>query len=300
MVSRIMVVQRRYTGHHLAYVAMFADWSQRVGIEMTLLVKPGTDGTPEWQEHLSPYASHLELIEGETDLEHALSVARDRVIDRIVFPGGDHYLLPILRHWRLCREVPLTVLIMRPNGQQSASAFVRPLKSCSKWILRSLAARMSRATIFTLTSALNPRPRRRELRDPVWSQRAPSEAGLKTSPADRRWIGVVGSLSARKNVELIAETIVARPGLHNTGLLLAGRQSDTVRRQLGVLEKPLEEAGVDLRIVDRTLSDEELVRRGGQRRCPRDRPLQRGGERHPRDGGNTGRSRRLRWRAIVA
>ncbi len=128
MVSRIMVVQRRYTGHHLAYVAMFAEWSQRVGIEMTLLVKPGTDGTPEWQEHLSPYASHLELIEGETDLEHALSVARDRGIDRIVFPGGDHYLLPILRHWRLCRKVPLTVLIMRPNGQQSAVGVRSPVE----------------------------------------------------------------------------------------------------------------------------------------------------------------------------
>ena len=73
----------------------------------------------------------------------------------------------------------------------------------------------------------------------------------------RYWFGVVGAVTARKNLPLIAAAL-AGLGSKNVGLVVAGKFSDDVRTVIPAVEAVLAESGVPLLVHDRLLEELEL------------------------------------------
>ena len=226
------IVELEPLGHRLRYVRLLLDAVPPT--ERLLLVSPPVAASAEFAEHL---AGIDPVLLGSDDhdaaIPEALAVATAHGAGDLVIPDGDKAVRPLLwtllrgsSTWARPRRPRITLLLMRtavPGGPEAATVGMA-LKPALVAALRRLPG----VRVLFLTDAFGVVTRRpgfpgvAPVRDPV------------TPPADvpgapgsgRTRIGVLGVISARKNVPVLVRAAARRD---DVDVVLAGRCEPDVR-----------------------------------------------------------------------
>lgn len=232
------VVELDPLGHRLRYVRLLLDALPPT--ERLLLVSPRVAASPEFAEYLASVVGDVVVLSADdhdTAIPAALAVATARGARHLVVPDGDKAVRPLLRalvRGSLGRSRPrrphVTVLLMRtalPGGPEAATVGMA-LKPALVAALRGLrGVRVHFLTdAFGVVTGRPGFPGVTPVRDPV----TPPAASLdppRTSGRVR--LGVLGVISARKNVPVLLRAAAGRPEIE---VVLAGRCEPDVRELL--------------------------------------------------------------------
>jgi hypothetical protein len=229
------IVELEPLGHRLNYVRLLAE--HLAPPERLLLVSPAVAGSPEFEQHLGHLEADVVVLAADdhaTALPDALAVATARGAGHLVVPEADKAVLPVLRallrgalRWARPRRPRVTLLLMRtalPGGPEAATLGMA-LKPALVAVLRALPG----VRVLFLTDAFGVVTRRRgfpgvrPVRDPV-TPPDPAPTGRAAGPRAR--VGVLGVISARKNVPVLVAAAARRP---EVDVVLAGRCDPDVR-----------------------------------------------------------------------
>ncbi|WP_414172428.1 hypothetical protein [Clavibacter tessellarius] len=284
----VLVLEGNGDGHRFYYVRLLADAILAAGGRPVLVTRPGQMDSPQAVEFLAGLPASFRSVEvARADVASASVVARRLGARRIVVPDGDRHLVSLVT--RRGRDLPhVTALVMREPVLRRDQP-LRPL--ARQWLKRATMtlAGLRRSTTVTVlkSSVWAGRSRFPVAQDPVTLAATPADVAAFRERwdmgADRRWFGVVGAITARKNLPLVAEAL-ARVADEGVGLFVGGAVFDG---QLAAAEPHLAEArrrGARVVVVDRMLEDVEPRRRHRRGGLRRPRALERGPERHPRQG----------------
>ncbi|WP_445444046.1 hypothetical protein [Clavibacter sp. km3a] len=257
----VLILEGNGDGHRFYFVRLLADAIVADGGRAVLVTRPGEMDGAHAAEFLRDLPSGFTVVEvPDADVAAASRVARDTGARRIVIPDGDRHLVDLVT--RRGADLPhVTALIMRePDLRRQA---VR--SSARQWAKRATMtlAGLRRSTTVTVlkSSVWAGRSRFPVAQDPVTLAAGPDDVvALRVHwglDADRRWFAVVGAISARKNLPLVAEAFarVAGPGM---GLLVGGAVFDDQLDEAGPHLAEARRRGAGVVIVDRMLEDVEL------------------------------------------
>ncbi|QIS39201.1 glycosyltransferase family 4 protein [Clavibacter capsici] len=258
----MVVLEGNGDGHRFYYVRLLAEAIVAEGRRAVLVTRAGERDSPQAAEFLDGLPSGFSVVEvPRADVASATRVARSTGAHRIVIPDGDLHLVHLLT--RRGRRLPhVTALVMREPVVGRGQAPEALARQAMKLATMTLAALRPSTRITVLKSSVwAGRSRFPVAQDPVTLAAGPQDvadvrAGWDLEP-DRRWFAVVGAISSRKNLPLVAEAF-ARVAGDGTGLLVGGR---IVEDQLAEAEPHLAEArrrGAHVVVVDRMLEDVEL------------------------------------------
>jgi glycosyltransferase involved in cell wall biosynthesis len=259
--QKLLIVETNPTGHRLYYVKLIADAGLDAGMQVFLATSPDARQTAEYKLHLANMDDQIELIDlALASPQSVESIAIDISADRTIVPDGDRFGLALARclRWRGGR---LSVLIMREVGQPSPYAGVSMLKTVIKRFLLFRSRLFPDVEIFYLKSATwAATGSRRIVRDPVTIAATPVSISSARAQLDGRkasyWFGVLGAISERKNVPLVARALSELSG--DVGLLIAGKLSPSSSAEILASAATLRASGKQVLVVDDFLSDEEL------------------------------------------
>jgi len=260
----LLIAERNGDGHRLYYVSLIAAAAARHGFRTVVALSP--DVSDELIEvHLADVAKVAEIVRVEASTVVALQAMADRLGASIVIvPDGDHLALELGRGrpWR--SPARLRLLVLRWDAQRKGRrvAPAARLKVFAKRCLLRLASRRSRVEVFVLRSPLwRGRLGLPTVIDPVTviasaedTRRLIADWNLAD---DRVWLGVLGAVSARKNLDLIAAAMTAVPH-RRLGLLVAGSVDTETAERLEDRRRELEATGHQVVVVNRLLRDAEL------------------------------------------
>jgi hypothetical protein len=245
------------TGHRLWYVSLLAQAALSRGDQVKIVLSARAADTAERRTHLAGFEDRIEILNCRYFYRSLFHRAVDVGINLLVVPDGDRIaiqigLLPTRRRW------PRTnLLVMRTPESRW-----RP-KSAVKHIAISLASHKSGIGIFYLASGVTDPDSLRdsEVRDP-----APfPETMLGDAVTDRvelgpgrYWFGILGAISARKNLPVVA-TAIANCGYSDVGLVVAGELAPGVLDAAAPSIEEMRLAGQKVSIHDRLLSEGALT-----------------------------------------
>jgi hypothetical protein len=255
------IIAQEVSGHRLMYVRLLVDEALARGYQPTVVLPSGATDSEEFRMQLSQRHSRIRVIELERFAAHTvMPLLPPRPELPTLFPDGDAWLREFA-----CRRGNwpggALVLVMRPTGQ-AQSNLVRWAQSVAKLILRCLVRSRRGYKVLALRS-FAAKQRRWTVADPVRvggsarmaeTLRAGWETAQTHPPA--YWVGVVGALNSRKNIELVAKSL-AQIERGKVGLVVAGRCHEgeaTMERWL----KPAREAGIPVVRTAGLLSDSQL------------------------------------------
>ncbi|MFT2711077.1 hypothetical protein [Clavibacter sp. Sh2126] len=258
----VLILEGNGDGHRFYYVRLLADAILAEGGRPVLVTRPGQMDGPHAAEFLGGLPSAFTVVDvPRADVASASRVALREGARRIVVPDGDRHLLSLVT--RRGRDLPhVTALVMREPVLRRDQA-LRPLaRQWSKRATMALAGLRRSTTVTVLKSSVwAGRSRFPVANDPVTLAAATADVAAFRErfgiDGERRWFGVVGAITARKNLPLVAEAF-ARIAGEGTGLFVGGSVYDG---QLAAAEPHLEEArrrGARIVVVDRMLEDVEL------------------------------------------
>jgi hypothetical protein len=258
----VLILEGNGDGHRFYYVRLLADAILAEGKRPVLVTRPGQMAGPQAAEFLGGLPSAFTVVEvARADVRSASRLAERTGARRIVIPDGDLHLVSLLT--RRGRALPhATALVMREPDLRRGQA-LRPL--ARQWLKRATMtlAGMRRSTTVTVlkSSVWAGRSRFPVAQDPVTLAASAGDVEeLRASwglERDRRWFAVVGAITARKNLPMVAEAF-ARVADAGMGLVVGGTVLDG---QLAEAEPHLAEArrrGAHVLVVDRMLEDVEL------------------------------------------
>lgn len=257
LARRVLIVEANPGGHRYMYVRLLVQQARRAGLAPVLLLSNAPDGS-EYEEFLSDLAPDVVRravvsLDAITQFSEAISA------HRVIIPDGDGFILPVLRRRGWQGTGCLVLLQMRARATSRAPGRAQAV-SVVKSGLRLIARRIKNVELYTLWPPSRARLRRWEVRDPVVLSDStdPSElaANWHVSP-DRRWIAVVGAITARKNPELVIDAAVAS-GLTDVGVLIAGRMEEDLHARLLDARERAAACGVEVIIARRLLTADEL------------------------------------------
>lgn len=256
-----VLVEGDHKGHRLAYVAHVISELTRDDLPVVLVTSPSAMASREAQVHLGSLGvqDRTLLVSPWTTWQWIRVVRRQRP-RRVIIPDSDRKL-PAAILLRLSTTSHLSLLVMRAShsAQDSLTSSVKHLfKRCLIGALRHLP----RTRVFELASS-TAAPTSTALPDPVTlhpvsfdRQAARAALGLDDSVT---WFGVLGRLSARKNIDLLCAALQQVASPTRIGLLLAGTaDSADFDAHLTSLLPGLIRSGVPVHWMNRVLSDEEL------------------------------------------
>ncbi|GAA1860972.1 hypothetical protein GCM10009836_46390 [Pseudonocardia ailaonensis] len=259
------MLEVEFLGHHLHYVRHLV---QVAGADVVVLTTRRVVESDEFRVLLGDLGVEVEVLdEAQVDRRGAVPVAVEvaarRSADLLVLPDGDFHLVPLLRLLpALVRRGPrVRVLVMRTTTVDGPER-LRPA-TLAKPVLVAALSLVRRVEMLFLTDAFGVvRHRRgyraRPVRDPVRTER-PDPGTPDWLPArgtDGVTIGVLGVISARKNVPLLVAAAARVPA---AVVVVAGRLEPDVRRHLAhdPLARDLAAAG-RLVVRDGMLDDAEF------------------------------------------
>lgn len=260
MPMRVLIVEPSAEGHRLYYVRLLLQYAQDAGVDVTLLTTTAATSHANWGLHLAgSLASATVLTSDAVLLADMARRARELDVTRTVIPDGDRYLVDLARRgW--VGSSDLSVLIMRPEVP-SGPIVVRVIRTAVKRALIVLAQTRRHVNLVALRSPLAKRRAWvRWLPDPVTID-ATDEAirAVEQQTADfgvRRWVGVFGRITARKNLPLVLDALVAVT--EPVGLVIAGSVDDDVEIAIEPAMRSLAERGVPILRLAPPVTDELL------------------------------------------
>lgn len=215
----------------------------------------------EYNLHLGQLQNVFELeTSGSITLAHIRSTAARHDVVLTALLEADSFRAQVaVSGWRIGR---LSMLVMRPDSQKLTLLQLPMLRKFVKTLLRKGASIRNNVTVLTLVSGTSEVVHRSEVRDPIsvtgTAQERAAIAKRFGIGDGRKWFGVVGAISARKNPQLILRA--ACTALDSTaGVILAGRIDSSVDGvDLAASCDELRAKGIAVRIVDRLLEDIEV------------------------------------------
>lgn len=262
-VSHVLILEKNPTGHRLYYARILANGAATAGHRVTLVLSSGAAQSPELSIHLSGLDERVERVYnldftygGVVELSHRLDATLTVISD------GDSMAVDVGRRARWSGQGVLSVLVMRESAQPTRVPGLMRVKTHLKQALLRRARSVPGVRVTVLKGALwRGKSKFAVARDPVTLETTPdlvqsvrSRWGLSD---DIYWFGVLGAISERKNLALIADALTAlnKPGM---GLLVAGTCDPCTMRGAYESLESLRQTGVPVVIVDRLLEDWEL------------------------------------------
>lgn len=271
----LIVVEPLHQGHRMMYFAALAEHLLARGVGVTLATSRAGLESPDLALRLGGAGARI----GRIDIGPAETLSGTAFVARVVrvvvdlqarhpdsdvlVTEGDKFLPAALAaagriDWRRLR-----VLVMRaPRPRRRVRALVQDaVKVASMELATRLGADVRVLEQATPVRTSYRRGRWRSVPDPVdvadlaELTRVPPELGGVAD--DRRWLGVLGHVSPRKNLDLVLEA--ARfAGADGFGVLVAGRVEPGEWERCADTVAAFDAAGGRLLVVDRLLADTEL------------------------------------------
>ncbi|MFE4727234.1 hypothetical protein [Microbacterium sp. NPDC056736] len=198
-------------------------------------------------------------MDTELSLAEVAEMARTLDADITVIPDGDRYLWESIIHgWR--GKGRLNLLAMRPSAQPNGN-WVREAAITGVKRLRLLAANCrAGVAAYALRSPLGRTPGLGKwVHDPVTLTATIDDVNRVRSElldvADGHWVAVVGSITERKNLELVGRSLL---GVTGANLLLAGKIEPSALAKAHAALSDLRDAGVSVIQWNRPLTDREF------------------------------------------
>jgi hypothetical protein len=262
---RVLVHQWDFTGHRLKYVQLLTAYAVAHEMKVTLVLGPGTVESREYGTYLADLSNEVEVRAlPDSSLRNLIKASRASSADQTFVPDGDALAMRLgLRGaWRGHGE--LIFLILRDPHRSNGVRPVRSVKTKLKAALINRAARRPGVRVLYLASALTAATATdgNRVSDPITIVSTDaSTTALRRAwglDADRYWFAVVGAITSRKNVLMIAEALARATHPERVGLLVAGLVEPDVRLDLKTITHGERSLGVHMVVVDRLLTDEEL------------------------------------------
>ncbi len=222
--NRQLIVAQGHGGHRLAYARLLADAARADGRRPTLLLSDAAMGSNEFALHLASLPDDVDILTAPTITPRVIAAeSRRHTRYPVVLPEGDEWILPTAAG-KLIHPAGVNLLVMRPRGQ-APGQLRRAVESIFKAALRGLSRCRRGVRIYSLVGFATP-PERWEVPDPATSAADENKAQSRRASWDDdqtqpvRWLGIVGGIGARKNVDLVARAMTHTR--HRAGLVLAG------------------------------------------------------------------------------
>jgi hypothetical protein len=259
---RILLLENNPSGHHLAYIRILADAASANGDEVYLGVSSDVLNSAEFGVHMSGITGRVKSLSYEDESPKGVAALANRVSANLtVVPDGDHIALRLglSKGWQGHGE--LSLLLMRDSLQPSRVWGWARLKLMLKNVLIQRVSAFANVTLVRLRSSTWIEHQQGVAFDPISVSVSPERrevlARAWALTDDRYWFGVLGAISFRKNVALVARSLLSS-GCESPGLLLAGKPDPGVLESAAVELDALRRAGIPVRIVDRLLTEVEL------------------------------------------
>jgi glycosyltransferase involved in cell wall biosynthesis len=249
-------------GHRFYFVRVLADALLAKGRRPILITSRGAMESGQAKEFLAGLPASFEVQEtSATALRAVSSRAQRDGVTQVVVPDGDRHLVSTLL--RIGRRLPrVTVLVMR----EPKLSLSQPMPSAARqWLklisMHALRARASAQVVVLKSSVWKGRSLFPVAQDPVTLAASLEDVrrihDLWDLDPARRWFAVVGAITPRKNLPLIAEAF-ARTASEGSGLLIGGavEEGEMVRALPHLTEA--ERRGGRVVVKDRMLTDVEL------------------------------------------
>ena len=257
-----LIVEPNPDGHRLFFVRLLVERAIDQGREFRVALGPGAQKTDEYAVHLSGLPLGSILTASSKSLEELNSLALKSSADLVVVPDGDAVALSLGTGARWRNPARLSLLVIRATAQDGRRPVVTLLRKFIRKCLLLTAAARPRVRITVLRSSWRTtRSALRSVGDPVLLSVSPHDRpDIRTAlglAENRYWYAVLGAVSERKNVAMVAKALIEQP-CRPVGLLVAGRIQPSELTKLHELEPHLVKADIELKIVDRLLTDTEL------------------------------------------
>lgn len=263
---RVLIADTEFTGHHLVFIRLLVDAWTATGGQAVLALPPSIEQTPEWNLHLAGASTQFTLgpeIRSLT-VRNLRKLAGGTQADLLVLPNGDRGLAGIA----LCAPFGIGIsvrgLIMADPRSERPKSLVRRLKLFTKRVLLARANRMKSVRCFWLCSPADwSQAEEYHVPDPVIldgiDTRTPLLDRLERLPP-KYWFAMVGVIDRWKNPLTVVQAMqnICRDGTHDFGVMVCGSVREDIAPELFASLRQLEESGIDVFALDRTLSNEEM------------------------------------------
>jgi len=266
MSQKIVLIEPNPTGHRLMYVRLIIQEASARGASVTLVLHEDRYQDPAVETHLASVAGQFALrVTGDFTLEAVAALTHEYGADITIVPDGDNCAINIARRGSWQGRGQLRVLVMRTDSPPTRIPGIRWLRSRIKWMLLNRANEVDRVQIVLLASAVSSsRPTKSRFavaHDPVEMSATDEDAARFRSAAnmerERYWFGVLGAITPRKNLPMVARAILTA-GPTDVGLLIAGVcDVATLTKSISALDRIRKSRG-QVVVINRLLTENEL------------------------------------------
>ncbi|MDQ0800078.1 glycosyltransferase [Arthrobacter sp. SLBN-112] len=249
-------------------MSLLVSAANAVGDYVVFATKSQVVASGEFQVHLGTFNSQLELvIKDDLSLVEVERLCRDHAIDHVVVPDGDSFAYALAKGHAWTWRGSITVLVMREKGQPSRFPGVTFAKTVAKVLLLQAANLRPRIQVRVLKSAIwKGHSLLPVSRDPVTFSTFTETNNNSFAPilTDQFfWFGVLGKVSHRKNLPLVASALAA-VNRADVALVVAGQIEEGVLDLAQPALQRIRDRGGCVTIVNRLLTDiemDDLIRR---------------------------------------
>jgi glycosyltransferase involved in cell wall biosynthesis len=233
------------------------------GRQVIVASRRGQLESEDAQIHLGGIFNQFERIElNDGNPTSVAQLSKEMSAAQTVVPDGDRFALrlALTRGWRGFGS--LSVLIMREVAQSGGLPGAQAIKTALRRLLFRRAGSFPNVRVAVLKSAWwTGKSEFPVARDPITLRRSSSVEQRLTAEwaldPGRYWFAVLGAISQRKNVDLVAQAL---SGLDTSklGLLVAGAWDESVGDETASAIDHLRDAGASTVVINRKLQDDEL------------------------------------------
>lgn len=262
-VTSILLIEANVSGHRLFYIRLLLAEALSRGYSVHLATLCGAPQSPEFRTHLHDLEHKIALTElPDLSLETIARLSSDLKSDLTIIPDGDATAFKLATVGKWHGNGHLSLLIMREYAQSDPIFARRVIKQLAKRILMLRVQNLPDIDLVVLKSATwSGKSRTKIALDPVVVTCTSTDVARirKTWNLDtsRYWFGVLGAITARKNLPLLLNCL-ADLAPERCGLLVAGSIDETVKSDLEASILKLHGLAVPVVVVDKLLSDVEL------------------------------------------
>ncbi|HKU12735.1 MAG TPA: hypothetical protein VJQ61_16085 [Sinomonas sp.] len=251
------------SGHRPYYVRLLIDGAIKRGHRVVVASRPQQFESEDAQIHLGEIFDQFErIVLNDGTPARVAQLSKELRVDHTVVPDGDRFAarLGLTAGWSGAGA--LSILIMRETAQpgglpgaQAAKSAIRNLLFRRADSFRNVRVAVLKSAWWTGISTFPVVPDPITLRpSPLAEERLTAEWGLDP---DRYWFAILGAISRRKNVDLVARAL-SELDASRVGLVVAGAWDESVSDETASDLDRLKAVGMPVVVINRTLQDDEL------------------------------------------